>query len=155
MNIIIGADHAGFTLKEKFALWLKKKGHKITDISNKTRDVNDDYPDISQQVAQKVAKTKSKGILICGTGIGVCIVANKIRGIRAVAAPTPLFAKLSRQDEDTNILCLAGADTKKHVPGLHHSITQAKAIVHIWLTTRFSNATRHIRRINEIKKLEQ
>lgn len=109
MKIIIGADHAGFDVKEKIKRLLDKKNIKYEDIGAKTFNETDDYPDYAKIAAKKVAKDKdSKGILVCGTGVGICIAANKVKGARAVAAYDAYTAKMSRSHNDANVLCLRG-----------------------------------------------
>ncbi len=154
MKLIIGADHAGFELKEKLKHWLTAQGHIMIDAGSHSMIPDDDYPDVAEKVGKEVASRKTKGILICGSATGVCIAANKIKGIRAVAPTSVLVAKLSRQDEDSNILCLAGGKIRNAPKGLGMSIAQAQRITTIWLNTPFGNKARYVRRINKIKKLE-
>lgn len=144
-KIIIGSDHAGFRAKEKLKAILAKKGVKIDDVGTNSQD-SVDYPDYAAKVARKVAKTRgSKGILICGSGIGMVIVANKVRGIRAVAAYDNYTARMSRNDNDTNVLCLRGRG---------FPFGKSRMIVDVWLKTPFSGKARHKRRIDKIRKLE-
>ncbi len=144
--IYLGADHAGFKLKEQIKKYLKTQKIKFADLGNLKLDKNDDYPDFGFKVAKAVARDKnSKGILICGTSFGVCIVANKVKGIRAVSISNFKDAKLSRQHNDANVLCLSGWELK---PDL------AKKIVKTWLAAPFSKMARHQRRVNQIKKIE-
>ncbi len=145
--IYLGADHAGFKLKEQIKKYLQAQRIKFIDLGNLKLDKNDDYPDFGYKVAKKVAKNKdSKGILICGTSYGVCIVANKVKGIRAVSISTVKDAKLSREHNNANVLCLSGWNLKFDL---------AKKIIMVWLNTSFSQAKRHQRRINKIKKIEK
>lgn len=145
-KIYIGADHAGFELKEKLKIHLKKKYHLI-DLGNKKFEINDDYPVFGKRVALKVAKNKRfLGILICGSGAGVCIVANKIKGIRAALAEHIQDAFLARKDDNVNVLCLSGRSG---------SFETAKKIVHTFLETEFEAVEKRIRRLDEIKKLEK
>lgn len=145
-HIIIGSDHAGFHLKEEIKQYLDRKNISYVDLGNKNYVRTDDYPDVAHAVATKVAKIKSVGILLCHNGVGVCIVANKVKGIRAVNAPSVTIAKESRRDDDTNILCLGGE---------HISVSLAKRIIKTWLETPFSRAKRHHRRVAKIKKLDR
>lgn len=146
MKIYIGADHAGFKLKERLKLHLKRK-YKIIDLSNKKYNKNDDYPIFAARVAKKVAKDKNaKGILICGSGQGVCIAANKIKGIRAALAEHVQDAFLARKDDDCNVICLQGRFT---------TFDKTKKIANKFLATEFSEAKRYKRRVNEIKRLER
>lgn len=145
-TIYLGADHAGFKLKEKIKSWLDKKKIKYEDLGNLEYDKKDDYPRFAEKVAKKVAKEKSVGLLLCGSGQGVCIAANKIKSIRAVVAEHIKDAYLARKDDDANILCLEGRTLK---------VELAQKIIIKFLETEFENIPRRVRRINEIKKLEQ
>ena len=151
--IYLGADHAGFELKEKVKDYLKQKGLEVEDLGAHTLDKNDDYPDYAKAVADKVAADPSaKGILLCGSAEGICIAANKIKGIRAVAVWTTMSARLSREHNDANVLCLSGGQTLTPIPGT--SFEDAKEIIDTWLSTSFSGEERHLRRINKISALE-
>ena len=152
MKIFIGADHAGFKLKEYLKKFLSSKGHKVNDEGNLIYDSKDDYPDFALKVGRKVAKSKSKGILVCGSAEGICIAANKVKGIRAVAVWTIENAKLSREHNDANVLCLSGGDMLK--PGSRLTKKQAEKITLTWLSTKFSGEERHKRRIKKIAELE-
>jgi len=144
MKIAIGSDHAGFKLKEGIKAFLKKNGYQVTDFGT-TSEESVDYPDFAYPVAKSVAQKKyDRGILICGSGVGVTIVANKVKGIRAVNAYDVYIARQSREHGDCNILCLAGRKVKK---------VKALKIVKAWLETPFSNDARHLRRIRKIEKL--
>jgi RpiB/LacA/LacB family sugar-phosphate isomerase len=144
--IFIGADHAGYKLKEKLKRWLAEQGHKVTDVGARTLDKNDDYPIYAYKVAKAVARGKGKGILLCGSAEGVCIAANKVKGVRAVAVWTVQNAKLGRKHNDANVLCLSGWDL---------SPAQAKKIVKSWLKTAFTAKARHVRRLKEITRIER
>jgi ribose 5-phosphate isomerase B len=145
MKLYLGSDHAGFEMKEKLKSYLKRAGYDFEDCgTNSTEPV--DYPDIASKVAVKVSKARgSKGILICGTGTGMVIAANKIRGIRAAEAYDNYSAKMSRNDNDANVLGLRG----RNFP-----YEKAKKTVSVWLKTPFSNEARHKKRIDKIRKLE-
>ncbi len=143
--VYLGADHAGFDVKEEIKKFLDKKRIKYEDLS-KEYDGRDDYPDHAFRVAGEVAKHKgSMGILICGTGTGMTIAANKVKGIRAVAAYDAYTAEMSRRHNDSNILGLRGRE---------FPIKKIKEIVEIWLTTEFSGEERHDRRIRKIHLYE-
>ena len=144
MKIIIGSDHAGFKLKEVLKKYLKEMTYEYEDMGTNSEE-SVDYPDFSYKVAKKVAETNSKGIAICGTGIGSCIAANKVKGIRAALAFDEYTAKMSREHNNSNVLCLGARTTKEEL---------AKKIVKIWLETPFSKEERHHRRIGKIMKLE-
>ena len=106
--IYLGADHAGFHLKEELKKYLQELGYQYEDLGNKSLDPKDDYPDFALEVAKKVAETNEKGILICATGIGMCLAANKIKGIRGAVGWDEFTVLQSREHNDANILCLAG-----------------------------------------------
>ena len=140
--IFIGADHAGFSLKEKIKNYLDKNNIEYEDLGGKG-EAHDDYPDYAFKVAEKVSKNKnSRGILICGTGTGMVIAANKAKGIRAVVAYDSYSARASREHNNANVLCLRGRNfsTKKN---LH--------LVKLWLNSDFKGADRHKRRLKKIE----
>lgn len=146
-SVFLGADHRGFKLKEQFKPYLEKKGYLVHDLGAYTYDENDDYPDFAVAVAQAVVDAKhGVGILCCGSGQGMCIAANKIKGVRAVNVQSIADAKLSRQHLNSNILCLSGLELPQK---------KAFAIADTWLTTAFSEAARHNRRLKKIAKLEK
>lgn len=155
MKIFLASDHAGFDLKESIKPYLKEKGYEVEDMGAHTLDKNDDYPDYGYPAAKAVADSNgaAKGIFFCGAAEGICIVANKVKGIRAVAVWSEINARLSREDNDANVLCLSGGQKLNPIPSL--SVDEAKKIIDVWLNTEFSGAERHIRRIEKIKKLEE
>lgn len=142
-RIYIGSDHAGFAIKQELKKYLTEIETAYKDVGNLAFDPTDDYPDFAKLVANKVRKSRgSRGILICDSGVGVCMAANKIFGIRAVNAYNIKIAKKSREHNNSNILCL-GQD--------YVSSRQAKKIVNVWLETKFSAAIRHHRRVDKIE----
>ncbi len=143
--IYLGSDHAGFHLKEELKKYLGELGCEYEDLGNKELDLEDDFPDYAIKVAEKIAGTNSKGILICATGLGMCMAANKVKGVRATVAWDDFTALQSREHNDANVLCLAGKvlDTET-----------AKKIVNIWLETEFSGGERHVRRLNKINEIK-
>lgn len=141
-TIHLGADHAGFQLKEKLKKALAKK-YTVKDHGALHFDKDDDYPDYAAKVARAVQKN-GKGILICGSAEGICIAANKFKKIRAVPVWTLENARLSREHNDANILCLSGWQLP---------LKKAEKIVSLWLATPFSGAERHKRRIAKLEKL--
>ena len=146
-TIFLGADHAGFSLKERLKPYLRKSGYVAIDCGNTQLDRNDDYPLFGAKVARKVAPdSNSVGILICGSGQGVCIVANKIKGIRAAVAEHIVDAVQARADDDCNVLCL---------PGRMITLVKAKKIVQAFLHTSFKTEKKYLRRINEVKRIER
>lgn len=147
MKIYIGADHAGFRLKERLKPYLRKLRHRVIDLGNKKFNRNDDYPIYGHRVAKKVAKDKNSfGILICGSGQGICIAANKVKGIRAALAEHVQDAYLARKDDDCNVICLQGRFT---------SFDRTRKIVKKSLDTKFGKEKKYKRRVNEIKKIER
>lgn len=146
MKIYLGADHAGFKLKEALKVYLKDKGIDYEDLGNKKLNPKDDYPDYGYKVAKTVAATNAKGILICGSSFGVCMVANKIKGIRAASVTNEDDAIKTREHNDANVICMSGWNLSKE---------KAAKIVDKFLTTKFSTAKRHRRRVNKIKKIER
>jgi len=146
MKIFIGSDHAGYRLKEKVKEYLKRKRIEYIDMgTDSLKSV--DYPDFAVKVAEKVAEDKeARGILICGTGTGMIIAANKVEGIRAVAAYDAYSAKMSRVDNDTNVLGLRG----RFFP-----YEKIKKIIRVWLNTPFSGKERHKIRIKKIADYER
>ncbi len=145
-TIYIGADHAGFDSKEKIKKYLVQKKYQVIDCGNKRYNPNDDYPDFAFKVAKEVAYHRGEGILLCGSAEGMSIAANKVRGIRAVVAHDLKEARLTREHNDTNVLCISG---------WHTSVVLAKKIINVWLKTPFSKEERHKRRLNKIKKIEE
>lgn len=141
--IYLGSDHGGFKLKQEIKKHLDECVIKYVDLGNLIFDKNDDYPIFAKKVAVDVAKHKnSKGILICGSSHGMCIAANKVKGIRAVSVNNLVDAKLTREHNNANVLCLSGWNLKKSL---------AIKISDSWLNTKFSHATRHKRRLNLIE----
>jgi ribose 5-phosphate isomerase B len=144
-KIFVGGDHAGFFVKEKLKKILEKN-YEVFDVGPFKFDHDDDYPKYAIPVAQNVAKTKdSLGILICGSGIGVSIAANKVKGIRAAPILDVKSAKLAKEHGNNNVLCLSARET---------SFEKNKKILLTWLKTPFSNKPRHVRRLKEIVKFE-
>jgi ribose 5-phosphate isomerase B len=144
MKIVIGSDHRGFVAKEQVKAIITQSGHQYIDVG--TKDNNPaDYPDIAYMAATAVSKGEAdRAILICGTGIGMCIAANKVKGIRAALCHDELTAQISRHHNDSNVLCLSGDMTGEVL---------LRKIVEAWLTTDFQGG-RHQRRINKISAIE-
>jgi ribose 5-phosphate isomerase B len=144
MKIAIGSDHGGFELKKKIRSLLIELGHEVLDLGCYSPDPVD-YPIQGRKVAKSVASGQcERGILVCGTGIGMSIVANRIPGIRATVCHDLFTARMSREHNDSNILCMGG---RVIGPGL------AEEMVKVWLMTPFKGG-RHSRRINMIDSLE-
>lgn len=144
MKIYIGADHAGFKLKEELKMFLQNLGYDIEDMGANRYDKEDDYPDFIIPVAEAVAgDSGSRGIVIGGSGQGEAIAANRINGVRAAVVYDEYSAKMSREHNDSNVVSL-GARVL--------ILEKAKILVKLWLETSFSNEERHIRRIKKIDK---
>jgi ribose 5-phosphate isomerase B len=146
MKIFIGADHRGFELKEKIARWLFEMEHAYQDLGAVTLDPNDDYPKYAEEVASLVANTEgSRGVLLCGSGVGVDVVANKFDGIRASIGKSVAQIEAGRNDDDMNVLVIASDFTSEK---------DAKAMLIAFLETKFSGKARFERRLQEIEKIE-
>ncbi len=145
MKIAIASDHRGHHLKEKVITLLKAKGHDVIDDGPST-DESVDYPDFAAPVASKVSEgTVDRGILICGTGLGMAIAANKFARVRAAACVDEVTAELSRRHNDLNVLCLSGDLL---------SSRSTERLVEIWMDTEFEGG-RHQRRLDKILEMEQ
>ena len=142
--IYLGADHRGVQLKEEMKKFLAEKKYQFEDMGNFAYDPNDDYTDFAKLVAQKVSEKpeERKGVLICGSGEGVDITANKFYGVRSALADDVATAKQSREHDDTNVLSL---------PANEVDFELAKQILETWLTTAFSNGEKYKRRIGKIE----
>ena len=140
-TIIIGSDHAGFDLKEAIKAYLAEKGYGLYDQGAHSKDPVD-YPVIAKKVALKVASSGNIGILVCGTGIGMCMAANKVRGERAALCYDEETAKLAREHNNANILCL-GSRTE---PSKFF-----KKIIRAFLAAKFSDEERHHKRVQQIE----
>ncbi len=145
MTVALGCDHAGWELKERLKAWLIQAGHQVLDFGTHSPDPVD-YPDYAIQVADSVANGKAeRGVLICGTGIGMAMAANKIPGVRAAFCPDLFTARLSREHNDSNVLTLGGRLMGREM---------AIEILGIWLATPFQGG-RHSRRIAKITEAEE
>jgi RpiB/LacA/LacB family sugar-phosphate isomerase len=144
-RIIIASDHAGFTLKERLKPYLEKMDFKVKDLGTYSKE-RCDYPRFSYRLAREVSAGRfKKGVLICKSGIGNSIVANRVPGVRAALCYNTKAARLSREHNDSNVLVLGSAFVN---PGL------AKKIISVWLKTGF-RAGRHSRRLRQIKEIER
>jgi len=145
MRIAIASDHRGYHLKEKLTSLLKTKGHEVMDEGTSVTEAVD-YPDFAALVASKVSdKTAERGILICGTGIGMAVTANKFPGVRAAQCTDEVTAEISRRHNDLNVLCLS-ADML--------SPRSVERMVDLWLKTEFEGG-RHSRRVEKIHEIEE
>jgi RpiB/LacA/LacB family sugar-phosphate isomerase len=146
MRVTIGSDHAGFELKQFLADFLRKEGHELTDVgTNSTEPV--DYPDFAEALSQSVLRGESeRGILICGSGVGACVAANKIPGIRAGLCHDGYSAHQGVEHDDTNVLVLGARVVGPEL---------AKDLCRNFLNARFSNEERHRRRLGKVLAIEQ
>lgn len=146
--IYLGADHRGFVLKEKISLWVLQWGFPLKDLGPEKLDETDDYPDIASRVAEKVSchEKEAVGILICGSGVGVDVVANKFPKIRSVLGFSAQQVKAARQEDDVNVLCL---------PADFLSDKKAQKIITMFLKEEFLAKDRYQKRIEKIFEIEK
>ena len=146
MKIALGADHGGYELKNKIKSWLVARGLETTDIGTDSA-ASVDYPDYARRVGEDVASHRADlGILVCGTGIGMAIAANKVPGIRAANVSSEFEAQMAREHNNANVLALGGRIL---------SDDQARQIVHRWLDTPFAGPGRHQARVDKIMAIER
>ncbi|KAF0208944.1 MAG: ribose 5-phosphate isomerase [Actinobacteria bacterium] len=144
MRLSLGSDHAGFALKEQVKAYLQHKGYEVTDVGTTSED-SVDYPDYAEQVGKAVAADEADfGVLVCGSGLGMAIAANKVPGVRAVQLMDTEMAKMSRMHNDANVVTLAGRYTEPE---------KAEAILDMFLTTPFEGG-RHQLRVDKITAIE-
>ncbi len=147
MKLAIGGDHAGFALKARLAQMLRDDGHSIVDLGATALDPDDDYPDFAAAVARAVAGGRAeRGILVCGSGVGASVAANKIRGVRAGLCHDTYSAHQGVEHDDINVLCLGA-----RVIGEALAMELTRAFV----AARFSNEERHARRLKKTRDLER
>ncbi len=146
MRVAIGSDHAGFPLKERVKDELRRLGHEVQDLGTDSAEVSVDYPDYSIAVGERVAHGDAdRGVVVCATGIGASIAANKVEGVRASVVTSDDTARLTRQDNDSNVLALGGKTSP--------SADDVLRWLRLWLETPFAGG-RHERRVNKIKDYE-
>lgn len=146
MRIGLGADHAGFPLKDHLATTLADAGHAVTDVGTHSTDAVD-YPDFAAKVARAVAEgTVDRGIVVCGSGAGACVAANKVRGVRAMVAHDTYTAHQGVEHDDVNVLCLGA---RVIGPAMAEELVQA------FLAAEFSGEERHVRRLRKVMALEE
>ena len=144
--VALGADHGGFPLKEELLPWMKGQGYEVLDVGAHSFDPSDDYPDFAYAVAQAVASGKApRGIIICGSGVGACIAANKVPGVRAGICHDTYSAHQGVEHDDMNVLCLGA----RIIGG-----ALAVELVTAFLNARFSGEERHARRLRKILDIE-
>ena len=145
MKVYLGADHAGFELKNRIREHLAHNGYEVEDVGPHTLDNEDDYPKYAYLLSTKVlGEDGARGILVCGSGQGVCMAANRVRGIRAALVWSQEMARETRRDNDSNVLCLASRFTDE---------ATAMGIVDNWLEEKFSGEERHVRRLDELEEI--
>jgi ribose 5-phosphate isomerase B len=141
VKIAAGADHAGFAVKQAVVRRLRAQGHEVVDVGTSDAETSVDYPDFAHAVAETVAAgSAERGVLVCGTGLGMCMAANRHEGVRAADATTPHLAEMSRRHNDANVLCLGGRLLSED---------EAWAITEVWMATPFEGG-RHTRRVESI-----
>jgi len=146
VRVVIGTDHAGLALKTEIADWLRKRGHDLIDVGAHEYVATDDYPDFAKAVAEAVAEGKAeRGVLLCGSGVGACVVANKIPGIRAAMCHDTYSARQGVEHDDMNVLCVGGRVVGPEL---------AKELVSAFLGARFTGEERHVRRLDKLRAIE-
>jgi ribose 5-phosphate isomerase B len=147
MRIAIGADHAGFPLNERVIEELKRAGHELVDFGTHDGSIPDDYPDYAKQVGEAVQGGAVEiGILICGSGVGAAVAANKLRGVRVALCGDTYSAHQSREHDDCNVLCIGARVT---------GVELALDIVRAFVAARFTGEERHRRRLAKIEAMEK
>ncbi|HVW23367.1 MAG TPA: RpiB/LacA/LacB family sugar-phosphate isomerase [Candidatus Saccharimonadales bacterium] len=147
MKIFIGADHNGINYKRDLAAMLARAGYEVIDEGDVSLDPADDFPQFAARVVNAMLATndeQARGILICGSGQGMCMAANRFKGIRASLCWNQSEARAARNDDDSNVLCLSSR---------HTNLEEAEAIVSAWLNTPFAGAERFVRRIKQLDEL--
>jgi len=146
MRVAIGSDHAGYQLKEHVRTWMAERQIDVRDVGPQTFDPADDYPDFARAVAELVRTGQvDLGVVICATGVGSCIAANKVRGVRAALVHEAFSARLSRLHNDANVLCLGASIVAP---------PYAEEILAAWLEVSFSGEERHRRRLDKVARIE-
>lgn len=146
MRVAIGADHGGFDMKTRLAALLAQAGHQVVDFGNKVFDPDDDYPDFAIPLARAVAEGQvHRGILVCGSGVGASVAANKVDGVRAALIHDNYSARQGVEDDNMNVLCLGGRTT---------GVAVAWDCVQSFLSAQFSGAERHLRRLAKVQQAE-
>lgn len=146
MKLYLGADHRGFELKEHLKVWLEEEGYSVVDCGNTNYDPEDDFPDFALAVAEKVQQDpESRGIVICGSGVGVNIAANKVKGIRASTGINVDEVRHARQHDDLNVLAISAE---------YSDFEQTQQMIAMFLTTPFKSEERYLRRLDKIRAYE-
>ena len=146
-QVVIGADHAGFSLKQELLPWLESLGCQVTDVGAFIYDPVDDYPDFTAEVARRVASGEAdRGVVICGSGVGSSVAANKFPGVRAGLCHDTYSAHQGVEHDDVNVLCIGA-----RVIG----IEVAMEVIRAFLGARFSEEERHVRRLSKVLRIEE
>ncbi|MFN7160081.1 MAG: RpiB/LacA/LacB family sugar-phosphate isomerase [Candidatus Gracilibacteria bacterium] len=146
MKIYLGSDHNGHEIEPKLIEWLETNGHSVETFSNKELVSDDDYPDFAYPVAKAVSKDENaRGIVVCGSGGGVCVVANKVKNARCVLAMNDEQSKFARKDDNANILSLSAR---------YSSLEDMRKMITTFLTTDFETGGRHERRFHKVEEIE-
>ena len=146
-KIAIGADHGGYPLNERIIEELRQAGHELIDFGTHDGSQPDDYPDYALKVGQTIQNTKAEiGIIICGSGVGAAVAANKLTGIRAALCGDTYSAHQSREHDDCNVLCLGARVT---------GVELALEIVRAFVAARFTGEERHLRRLSKVAAIEK
>ncbi len=144
-KVALGADHAGYPLKVLIAEYLKKKGHEVIDLGTNS-EAAVDYPDYALAVGEAVTSGKAEvGVIICGSGVGACVAANKVKGVRAGLCHDTFSAHQGREDDDTNVICMGARVIGQNL---------AFEVLDSFLNAKFSGAERHQRRLNKVLEIE-
>jgi ribose 5-phosphate isomerase B len=146
MRVAIGADHAGYELKTELAQFLSEQGHEVEDVGPSALDPTDDYPDFARALAEAVlTDAVERGIMVCGSGVGASVVANKVRGIRASVCHDTYSAHQGVEHDDMNVLCMGARIVGPEV---------ARELVTAFLSARFTGEERHQRRLDKVLDIE-
>ena len=146
MKLAIGCDHAGWDLKQRIAAWLRGQGHAVDEVFPAAFDPHDDYPDAAAAVGREVATGRAeRGVVVCGSGVGACVAANKIRGVRAGLCHDTYSARQGVEHDDINVLCLGARVIGE---------ATAEEVLRAFLGARFSGEERHARRLKKTMALE-
>jgi len=143
--VYLGADHRGFELKEKIKGWLRNWGYQFEDLGNNRLDLEDDFPDFALKVAEKLKKKGDFGIMACGSGVGMDIVANRFPGVLCGLGCSQQQIRIAKRDDNINCLSL---------PADFLSEEEAKGIINIFLETQFSGGEKYLRRLEKIEKIK-
>lgn len=147
MNIALGCDHAGYPLKKLLHSWLEKKGHQVVNLGVDTDAVPADYPDYARAVSEAVASGKAeRGLIVCGSGVGATIAANKVPGVRGCMCHDTFSARQGVEDDDMNVLCLGGRIIGQEL---------AYEVLNAFLNAKFSGLDRHQRRKDKVTAIER